>query len=554
MDCIRGLRYTQAMKKITAVVFLVSVLYVNCAGAGPDYLPLAAGNLWKYESRGGADGSFPAKTSAFNTAIASEKKLANGNVEFRDAKNQLLYLRSPEGIFDGKGRLLLKFPIAANSEWPSGADNYFIDHCRVTGVGLACATRSKIYKGCLRVLHESDYFTVEKKGIFQQMAFERVRFYAPGVGLVLEEVHELDRSRKRTLAYRTELVSFERHAALPPAPAAPAGGGAAGVPVPRDQAFRFPEQLYSSPSLSPDGRWVIYREYNGGNEKWFYSAVGREDKHPLPLAARAQAQPPKIGLFSPRWSRDGKTLAIFADLDDKHHALFLDFSAAAPRFLSATSLVSMPENPTWMDSGEILYIESYQGELWSIDRTGSRKVLLSRPFGPIASGRGPDRFQATRGGIILYHAGDGIFLTELPEPGPGYRVLTSTVLKNFSLSGRQVRPALRLHVSKREGHALRPGGAQGHRTMPSPRRRMVAHGNSLAYAEKNFIRKAKDASGRDSFENNHFFIMDAASGRERDLGYGVGKASPGPRTAGISSSAASARTACSASTSRASSS
>lgn len=526
MDCPRGLQYTKTMNKIMAAIFLVSVLYVNCAGAGPDYLPLAAGNLWKYESQVAADGAAPPKTSAFSIAIASEKKLANGNVEFRDGKNELIYLRSPEGVFDGKGRLLLKFPVAANSEWPSGADNYFIDRCRVTGSGLACATRFKTYKGCLRVRHESDYFTVEKQGRIQQLAFERVRFYAPGVGMVQEEVYELDRSRKRTLAYRTELVSFARHAALPPVPAAPAGGAAAESPVPRDKAFRFPEQLYSSPALSPDGRWVIYREYGAGDEKWFYTAVGREDKNPLPLAAKAPAKYPEIGLFQPCWSRDGKTLAIFADMDDKHHALFLDFSGAAPRFLSDTSLVSMPENPTWMDSGEILYIEPYNGQLWSIDRTGSRKVLLSRPNGPFGpSGHGPDRFQATRGGIILYHAGDGIFLTALPEPGPGERVLTSAVLKSFSLSPDGRFALLYDYTFQNEKATLFDLAARkAVKTMPKPERaEWSPDGAALAYAEKNFIRKAKDASGRDSFENNHFFIMDAASGRERDLGYGVGE-------------------------------
>jgi hypothetical protein len=92
MDRPRKPQYTKTMKKITAAVFLVSVLHVRCAGAGPDYLPLAAGNQWEYESQAAAEGASPRKTSAFSIAIAGEKKLPNGNVEFRDARNELIYL------------------------------------------------------------------------------------------------------------------------------------------------------------------------------------------------------------------------------------------------------------------------------------------------------------------------------------------------------------------------------------------------------------------------------------------------------------------------------
>jgi len=510
------------MKKLIAGIFLACSCFIACVGKGTDYLPLAAGHRWQYESQGAVSDDKSPKTKTFVIAIASEKELPNGNIEFRDTQGKLLYLRNSEGIFDGKGRLLLKHPIVAGSEWLSGADSYFVNRCRVAGIALACATRFKTYERCLKLVLESDYFTVEKKDRMQQLAFESVQFYAPGIGLVQEESYELDRSRNRTLAYRTDLVSFERNAPLAPAPVAPTAPTES-IPVPRDKSFRFPEQGYSNPSLSPDGRWIVFRERSDENEKWFYSLVGKEEKHPLSLSNGKTEKTLKINLFVPYWSRDGKTLVVFADIDDKNWVVFLDFSGAAPNFISSKMIVTNPQNPTWLDSGDILCIEPYYGQLMAVDRSGSIKTLLSHPSSP--NGRGMDHFQATPSGIVLYHAEDGIFLKDLREPGPGVRVLTSTVFKRFSLSP-DGRFALLYDDTFQDEKATLFDLATKKvlKTLPKPKRdEWSPDGASLAYVEKSFIRKVKDQSGRDTFENSHFFILDIASGQEHDLGFGTGE-------------------------------
>jgi Tol biopolymer transport system component len=116
------------------------------------------------------------------------------------------------------------------------------------------------------------------------------------------------------------------------------------------QAFRFPQQNFIHPLLSPDDKWVIYHstdidwsrqkfsEFLFGRvrtvcwKKVFYTEIGRSDKKLVPLfPVNEKHKAWSVGYYK-KWSPDGKVLALTAEIDGEERIVLVSFSGDKPRF------------------------------------------------------------------------------------------------------------------------------------------------------------------------------------------------------------------------------
>ena len=176
--------------------------------------------------------------------------------------------------------------------------------------------------------------------------------------------------------------------------------------------FRFPEKGNIRPMLSPDGRWIVFQEAGDPTSGWFYTEVGKEEKNPLPLAKKKV--PGKVIPGLACWSREGKTLALLARIDDLEQVVLVSFAGSAPRFIA-----SIPDAdigyPVWLESGEFLYLASAPGRIMVASSKGKVRTLTSHVGGP--SDRGLFYFQATPRGDVLYLGGDSLALLKFGDSG-----------------------------------------------------------------------------------------------------------------------------------------
>ncbi len=295
------------------------------------------------------------------------------------------------------------------------------------------------------------------------------------------------------------------------------GGAAPDLPPPAsglltlDQAFRFPEKGNIRPLLSPDGRWIVFQQEGEQREGWYWTAADKMEKNPLPLAKKIA--PAKLSSSRAYWSGTGGMLAVVAAMDDREMVVLLDFSGPAPRFV-ASFPAENPEFPVWLDSGHFLYLTSFPGKVMISDSRGKVKVYMGHIS--LRGDRGLHFFQATRGGTILYYAGDGVYLRELDSPVISAKVYESQEVMRFSLSPNG-KFALLYDDAQEGGRALLLDLAARKviKTLPMPSgSQWSPDGMSLAY-----VQKCVERDGVPPAEP-HLFVLDAASGRERDLGAG----------------------------------
>ncbi len=290
-----------------------------------------------------------------------------------------------------------------------------------------------------------------------------------------------------------------------------------------ETSFRFPEKGNIRPLLSPDGRWIVFQEAGDSTSGWFYTEVGKEEKNPLPLAKKKA--PGKVIPSQACWSREGKTLALLARIDDREQVVLVSFADPVPRFIASIPDTEI-ECPVWLESGEFLYLASSPGRVMVANSKGKVKTLMSHVGSP--SGRGLHFFQATAQGDILYHAGTGIYLKKFVDSGKVTKVCETQEPLRFSLSpnGRfalldggsthpdrvllldlaasQVKESLELAKNLQ----LELVEAKVVVILPKPAQsEWSPDGDRLACLEKG--------------PDGRFFILEAASGSQKELGSGV---------------------------------
>ena len=306
---------------------------------------------------------------------------------------------------------------------------------------------------------------------------------------------------------------------LPEQPQKTAGGTSTESP------FRFPEKGNIHPLLSPDGRWIVFQEAGDSTSGWFYTEVGKEEKNPLPLAKRKA--PGKVMPGRACWSRDGKTLALLARIDDLEQVVLVSFAGSAPRFVAAIPDADIGY-PVWLESGELLYLASSPGRIMVASSKGKVRTLTSHVGGP--SDRGLFYFQATAQGDVLYLGGDSIALLKFGDSG---RIKVTEVCHtpepltfSFSPNGRfalldggsahqgqvllldlaasQVKESLELDKNLQ----IEMKDAKVIMTLPKPAQsEWSPDGARLACLEKG--------------PHGRLFILEAASGAQKELGSGV---------------------------------
>jgi Tol biopolymer transport system component len=296
--------------------------------------------------------------------------------------------------------------------------------------------------------------------------------------------------------------------------AAPDSPVSATAPLTLDNAFRFPEKGNIHPLLSPDGRWIVFQQEGEQGAAWYWTPADKSEKNPLPLAKKKA--PAKASSNRAYWSGSGGMLAVVAVIDDREMVVLLDFSGPAPRFV-ASFPAENPEFPVWVDSGQFLYLTSFPGKVMIADSKGKVNVYMGHIS--MTGDRGLHFFQATRGGTILYFAGDGIYLRSVDRRVISEKVYESQKVMKFSLSPNG-KFALLYDESQEKGRALLFDleARKVNKTLPMPSASQWSpDGMRLAFLGK------LPAPNDDSPVDEHFFVLDAASGRERDLGAGVGE-------------------------------
>ena len=298
------------------------------------------------------------------------------------------------------------------------------------------------------------------------------------------------------------------------------GGAAPDLPLPAsgpltlDKAFRFPEKGNIRPLLSPDGRWIVFQQEGEQREGWYWTAADKTEKNPLPLARKKA--PAKVSSNRAYWSGSGGMLAVVAVIDGREMVVLLDFSGPAPRFV-ASFPAENPEFPVWLDSGHFLYLTSFPGKVMIADSKGKVNVYMGHIS--MSGDRGLHFFQASRGGTILYFAGDGVYLRNFDQQAISDKVYESQKVMRFSLSPNG-KFALLYDDTQENGRALLFDLAtrKVNKTLPMPSgSQWSPDGMSLAYLEKR-----PELDGGPSADP-HLYVLDVASGRVRDLGAGVGE-------------------------------
>lgn len=144
-----------------------------------EYLPLAVGNRWIYETY------FQGQHQA-DLVVEIVKRQGDVYIDNRPHPSHLIV--DGEGIRDGNRRYLLKAPLTAGTRWMSVADVRTVEHYRILTVGRRVSLPAGNFTDCLVV--RMQVRLDDKRAMQNDMTF------APGVGIVRITTRLLDGSRE----------------------------------------------------------------------------------------------------------------------------------------------------------------------------------------------------------------------------------------------------------------------------------------------------------------------------------------------------------------------
>jgi len=136
---------------------------------------------------------------------------------------------------------------------------------------------------------------------------------------------------------------------------------AGGWPV---QIVQSEERQYGG-TWSPDGQWIVYQQDTAGNEIWDIFAVGSDGGEVVNLT-----NTPDIREESPRWSPDGKTIALNykARTATIYDLALLDWSTREVRRLTHELTLGHSWNSVaWSPDGKTLYANRVEGNSTDAD-------------------------------------------------------------------------------------------------------------------------------------------------------------------------------------------
>jgi Tol biopolymer transport system component/DNA-binding winged helix-turn-helix (wHTH) protein len=144
-----------------------------------------------------------------------------------------------------------------------------------------------------------------------------------------------------------------------------------------------------SPKYSPDGSQIVFMSNRTGvDQLWTTNSDGQ---NPRPLTAFGRAT-----LGSPRWSPDGKEIAFDSTIDGHARIYLIPAGTGPPRRL--TFGPSSDVRPSWSHDGRWIYFGSDRGGAWQIWKTapgGGEPVQVTR-------GGGREAFEDPSGKFLYY--------------------------------------------------------------------------------------------------------------------------------------------------------
>jgi len=136
------------------------------------------------------------------------------------------------------------------------------------------------------------------------------------------------------------------------------------------QLAQSDERQYGD-TWSPDGKWIVFQQDTGGNELWDVFAIPSDGGAVINLS-----NTPEIREESPRWSPDGKTIALNTKPKEAtvYNITLLDW---ATRKMTPLTHESTPnhlwQSVAWSPDGKTLYADRLEvsftdADVYAIDR------------------------------------------------------------------------------------------------------------------------------------------------------------------------------------------
>jgi Tol biopolymer transport system component/DNA-binding winged helix-turn-helix (wHTH) protein len=180
-----------------------------------------------------------------------------------------------------------------------------------------------------------------------------------------------------------------------------------------------------SPKYSPDGSQIVFMSNRTGvDELWITNGDGR---NPRPLTAFRRAT-----LGSPRWSPDGKEIAFDSTVDGHAKIYVIPAGTGSPR--RVTFGPSTDVRPSWSHDGASIYFASDSGgawQIWKTSRTTGKPVQVTR-------GGGREAFEDPDGRFLYYVKAAptaGIWRMSLPG-GPAEQITQDGVQGEWAVGRR----------------------------------------------------------------------------------------------------------------------
>lgn len=168
--------------------------------------------------------------------------------------------------------------------------------------------------------------------------------------------------------------------------------GANAQPQPLKMSLRWD----SNPSISPDGKTLVFASNRGGPFSIWQSALDSD-------VAYEWANLDGAFIDNPTWSPDGRQIVFDASPDGRSQLHWLDKGGSVPRPLPLGDFDN--RTPAWSRDGQWIYFESSRSGSWRLYawRVGTEEI---RPI-QIAEGRNPQ--ESLDGEWLLYTVGEGIW-------------------------------------------------------------------------------------------------------------------------------------------------